>query len=200
MIDETHEVSKSGFSFDFLDSTVSLVLTIAAALGIIYRYIIKPSFTLYKYVQDREDRIGKILSELNANGGSSIKDQLNRIEARQLFSEQISKITLSSNGIGFWKADKTGQFTEISPIFCRITGRSETELSGSSWSTWIHSEDKEEVFDEWSRCTQEMIEFNMSYRYVRPDDTIVSCHGAAYPIFNGKNEIIGFLGVLTEKN
>lgn len=188
------------FDFDFFNSWVSFALAAIALIGALYRFVVKPSMTMYKYVRDRDQKLNQILLELNTNGGSSIKDQLNRIESRQLFSEHISKATMASLGIGCWKSNSDGQFIEASSLFCRITGRTETEILGSTWSTWIHHDDRENVFDEWMRCVEEEIEFSMDYRYVRPDGTIVPCHGSSYPIFNDKKQIIGFLGILTQKN
>ena len=144
---------------------------------------------LYKKVQ-------VIAGEFRPNGGSTLRDAINRIEQKLSMQEQTVTAIIKSFPVGTWTSDKYGKCVDVNKTLCKIMNRTESEIKGDNWSNWIHPDEKDDVFEEWKRCVENMINFDMTYRYILPDGTEQKVHGMAYQLRDEKNELMGFLGTL----
>jgi PAS domain-containing protein len=72
----------------------------------------------------------------------------------------------------------------------------ESEIKGDNWTNWIHPDEKDDVFEEWQRCVNNMLNFDMNYRFVLPNGKIQKVHGIAYQLRDDSGNLIGFLGTL----
>lgn len=140
--------------------------------------------------------IKKISEEFRPNGGSTLRDAINRIEEKITIQAQKTVAIIKSLPLGTWISDKHGKCIDLNKSLCRITGRTESEIKGDNWTNWIHADDRDEVVEEWNRCVNSMMDFDMSYRFVLPDGRIQRVHGVAYQLRDENSNLMGFLGTL----
>ena len=88
-----------GNSLEIIGIVLSLAGGFCASMAWGWKYIIKPTIRLYKSQQCLVDSVEDIKKELTTNGGSSIKDTVNRIDRRQVMIDKRSKAI-------FYNADK----------------------------------------------------------------------------------------------
>ena len=80
-----------GMSLEIVGIVLSLAGGLCASLAWGWKYIIKPTIRLYKNQQTLVSSVEDIKKELTTNGGSSIKDTVNRIDRRQVMLDKRSK-------------------------------------------------------------------------------------------------------------
>lgn len=126
------------------------------------------------------EKINKIHYEMTSNGGGSIKDAINRIEWRLGDIESTQKVAMNVQGVAFWISDEEGLCTYASPHLCKIMGRSEDEIKGNGWASWLIAEDRERVFDAWRFSVENRSAFDEYYTYRKSDGTLQKVHGLAF--------------------
>jgi PAS domain S-box-containing protein len=138
-----------------------------------------------------------IKKEVKPNGGSSLRDSIDRIESLQSKHNLINAAQLSVSNVAYWESDSKGRFVVVSQAFCRLLAVSESEITGSNWATMLHKEDKANVLREWADCIKFERSFSMEFRFVRPNKSVVKVEAKAYPLIN-KGQMIGIWGRVTE--
>lgn len=172
-------------------------LGLLAPFGIVFGFLWK--FWLQKRfadIRDLYERIKVISEEFRPNGGSTLRDAINRIEEKVTIQEQKTIAIIKSLPLGTWISDNRGKCIDVNRSLCKIVGRTESEIKGDNWSNWIHPSQKEEVFEEWNRCVANDLNFDMEYKYVLPNGKVQLVHGVAYQLRDKDNKLIGFLGTL----
>lgn len=189
------------FDFELATKIAGLIVVCGTILGTMYYKVIKPIYYLIKSAQERSEKMDIIITHVLPNGGSSISDKLDRIEAMILINDQASKAIISVMSIGYWKTNSKGKCTEVGIGTCRLFGRTEAELLGSSWLEWVHPEDYHEVETRWQAAVNNGHDFNMEFRILRPDHTEITVTSIGYKVYNAdKSQLVGYYGVLSQKN
>lgn len=173
-------------------------LSLLAPFGLVGGAIWK--FWLKKRLEEGKElykKINVIAEEFRPNGGSTLRDAINRIEEKVTVNEQKTLAIIKSMPLGTWISDAKGKCVDLNRSLCKITGRTESEMKGDNWSNWIHTSEKEDVFEEWTRCIQNDLNFDMEYRYVLPNGKIQKVHGVAYQLKDQSGKLMGFLGTLS---
>lgn len=177
----------------FMKDWFELLGPIAIIAGFLWKFWLKKKIDeandLYKTVQI-------IASEFKPNGGSSLRDAINRIESKVDLQEQKIVGLIKSSPVGTWISDQNGKYIDVNKTLCVILDRTESEIKGDNWTNWLHADDKVSVISEWHRVIKNQIDFNMSYRFVLPDGKIQKVHATAYQLKSDKGDMIGFLGTL----
>ncbi len=141
-------------------------------------------------------KLDEIIKELKPNGGSSIKDQLNRLETAVSISEAQRMLLLDSVTTGVWTTDVKGRYTWVNEALRKATGASLSDFVGTNWENVIHPEDKELVVREWERAIAQRRDFNLYFRLINlRTENAVPVHGVATPAYNFTKEIIGWNGI-----
>ncbi len=172
-------------------------LGLLAPFGLVFGFLWK--FWLKKRYEEGKDlylKIQLMAEEFRPNGGSTLRDAINRIEEKVTIQDQKTLAIIKSLPIGTWLSDQNGKCIDLNKTLCKIMGRTESEIKGDNWSNWIHPDEKDDVFEEWYRCVKNDLNFDMEYRYVLPNKSIQKVHGTAYQLKNDKGELVGFLGTL----
>ena len=182
------------FILKTLQEWIGLLTPFSIAIGALWKFWLKKRYEegreLYKKVQI-------IAEEFRPNGGSTLRDAINRIEQTVTVNEQKTLALIKSLPLGTWISDSKGKCIDVNKSLCKITGRTESELKGDNWSNWIHLDMKDDVFDEWYRCVQNDLNFDMEYIFVKPDGKLQKVHGFAYQLKDKDGKLIGFLGTLS---
>lgn len=110
----------------------------------------------------------KIVSEqLLTNGGSSLRDAINRIEHQYMdhkagFHSWMTLVTEAKSGM--FEANKAGQCTWTNPIYKMWTGRMEEELAGDAWVGTIFPADRDMVVEGWEEAVKQQRDFSGTFR------------------------------------
>lgn len=170
----------------------------AAGAGVVVTYLYK-FWKWVKHNQEKIEQFSKIIEyELTNNGGSSMKDSVQRIEnivisvearQRSFFQAQVND--------GVFEADAQGNYSYVNSTWSRITGVQPSDAYGTGWSSAIHPDDRDEVFQDWQDTCRYNRDFNMKFRFKTQSNIISDVHVHAVPTRTTKtNEIIGFFGIV----
>jgi PAS domain S-box-containing protein len=140
--------------------------------------------------------IEEIAQELRTNGGSTLKDAINRIEKTQAFTLTRQRALLDSHGLAIFETDEEGDCTHANQFYLDAVGRGMPEVAGKGWISCIAPEDRERVATEWYRAVSDNRMFNGKYSFVASDGTTFMSVVSAHPVKNNSNKIIGYVGMM----
>ncbi|MBI5476633.1 MAG: PAS domain S-box protein [Ignavibacteriales bacterium] len=100
--------------------------------------------------------------------------------------------------VGIFRTDINGDTTYVNPRWSMISGLSGTEALGRGWLNAVHKEDREKIIAEWKKATQIHVASTLEYRFVHPDGKVVWVIGQAVPERNSDNQIVGYIGTVTD--
>lgn len=151
---------------------------------------------IQEQVQKNGEQIAKIESEMRTNGGSSIRDALNRIEEELFLRKQKIFLGLDAAGdVGIFETDSHGECTWISAGYTKMTGKNLEECSGQNWVYVIYEDDRSKVVEQWKTAVSDKRIFEETYRLQKDGiPFLVKCR--AFPIFKKDHSVAGYLGVL----
>lgn len=186
-----------------LGEFLKLFAPITGGVGLLWKYFLKKKYEEFKIAHNNLTKIVEYIptienihAELKPNGGSSIRDAINRIERNLTLQDQKVSALVKSLPMGTWMFDANGKCIDVNIQLCRMVDRTESELLGDNWINQIL--EKEEVRDEWHRAVEGIMDFNMTYTFVLPDKTTKRVQCVAFQLRNEKGNLIGFLGTLNE--
>lgn len=148
------------------------------------------------------DRFDALLKEVKPNGGSSLRDAVDRTSRKiDEVNESLVRIGVRSqtrwkmaSGIAGWESDAAGRCTAANSDLCELLKMGESEILGSNWKNFIHPEDSERVFREWARIVIERSDINLTARYIASDGTIIPVRLKAHVMMSG-DQVLGWIGV-----
>lgn len=169
-----------------------IFVAFVAGCATLYKILIKPGYKMFKKMQKLFDTVERIDKEFAPNGGGSMKDTLNRIEGRQVKSEQRQRVLLLDSDDLVYESDSNGMCVWINRTYSRTLNRGVDELLGNGWISCLHTEDRDAVVEEWQECVKQRRDFDMNYRLVN-NGKILNVHSRAYPLLDG-DKVVGYLG------
>jgi PAS domain S-box-containing protein len=147
-------------------------------------------------------KLKSILGETQTNGGSSIKDQLNRIETNvedlTLWVEASQHLTAKS----MFKTDSTGRFVWVNVAFARLIGVGLEELKGMGWINYLSPIEHDRVSEEWKESIEDQRKFESVFKVLNAySDEQKEVKARAYPIIK-EGKVLGYLGtwIVLEEN
>lgn len=99
---------------------------------------------------------------------------------------------------GIFRTDANGLTTYVNPTWCRISGLSPEEALGDGWLKAVHPDDRQKLSVDWKNFAASHIPSQADYRFVRPDGSIAYVIGQAVPEVNAENEVVGYVGTITD--
>lgn len=169
-----------------------------------YARTVKPVINLVKSIYEAptkltvvDKKLDIILKELSPNSGTSIKDQLNRLENSHAMSEDQRRLLMNNSPQGIWTSDATGSVTWLNTTFTNKVGAAADELLGNNWINCIHPDDRKKVIEEWGNAVKDGRTFNLFYRLVNLDTQIpINVKAIGTPARNYDGNIIGYNGTV----
>ena len=119
------------------------------------------------------------------------KQQLRESEARY---QNLAKIA----PVGIFRTDENGATTYVNPMWCRISGLSESKAMGSGWLDAVNPDDREGLDQGWQETIGLKKPSFADYRFLCPDGSIAWVMGQATPEIDSENQIIGYVGTITD--
>jgi PAS domain S-box-containing protein len=162
------------------------------------------TFSLYSGEKDFfDDEEIALLEEATNDIGFALeifeKETLRKqIEEEIIESERRFHILTEVSPVGIFRTDVTGYTTYVNPYWCTLSGLSYQEAIGNGWHKAVHLDDKKELIAGWQKAAQNQQNSETEYRFVRPNGEIVWVIGNAIPEKNFRNEIVGYIGTITD--
>ncbi len=100
--------------------------------------------------------------------------------------------------VGIFRTDAAGSTTYVNPYWSQISGLLFEEALGNGWVKAIHEDDKKALMDGWNKASDSQETSFSEYRFIRPDGSVAWVMGQAIPEINTKNEIVGYIGTITD--
>lgn len=139
----------------------------------------------------------KMAAEFRPNGGSSLRDSLNRIEERLSYLHGMKRAAFEFDSLAHFEADADGSCVWVNDEWTDLTGLDRASARGSGWLSGICEEDRARVRDEWASCVSEARNFQMRFRMrnVR-DGTVQDVEVLAVMIRKYDGPMLGAVGVV----
>jgi len=178
---------------------VGYVAGVGVLASVTWKYIIKP---IHKFahktaeVAEMLPAISVMVKEYQPNGGSSMRDAIDRIESSIQVVNQRLKGYASSDGLAHFECDADGKVTWVNRTFCEVTGLTESEATGNGWVLSVDEVERDDVQLEWRNAVKDNRDFFMKYRCRRRsgESIFVENHATILRTSNGK--ILGYVGTL----
>jgi len=175
-----------GMSLEIVGIVLSLAGGLCASLAWGWKYIIKPTIRLYKNQQTLVSSVEDIKKELTTNGGSSIKDTVNRIDRRQVMLDKRSKAIFYNIEKAILEVDEGGNILWANEQFHNVMGTK--NLKGLDWVSYIDEPQRENFLREFESCSEKLRE--LKFETVSTEGKKIKYTGFPY---RDNNKNFGFL-------
>jgi PAS domain S-box-containing protein len=123
----------------------------------------------------------------------------NLIATEEVHLKEIQYQTLTNiSPVGIFRARADGYTTYVNPKWCEISGIKAEDAEGYGWLNAVHPDDRKNILNGWNEAVSKTRESDSSYRFVHKDGSVRWVLGFAVPEFNSQNEIIGYVGTITD--
>jgi PAS domain S-box-containing protein len=132
--------------------------------------------------------------------GRLMADRLKRDQTNSKLqeSEERYQNLARISPVGIFRADLSGATTYVNPMWCRIAGLTEAQAMGFGWLAAVHPDDRDALSQGWQETIQRLKPSFADYRFLRPDGTVAWVMGQATPEMNAANQIVGYVGTITD--
>ncbi|MCE1253217.1 MAG: PAS domain S-box protein [Anaerolineae bacterium] len=191
----------------FLNKNITDVLSeelASATLKYIRQAIDTQAVQIYEFQSYFTDNLHDFEARYTASGQDEVIAIVRDITARKKAerelrdSEQRYQTLANVSPVGIFHTDKNGSTTYINPTWSRISGWSAEESMGFEWLKAVHPEDRKIISENWQKSINLNSVSLADYRFIRPDGSTVWVIGQAVPELNSNNEIVGYVGTITD--
>lgn len=113
-------------------------------------------------------------------------------------SERRYQTLTEISPVGVFHTDEAGLTTYVNPAWCRISGLSFEKAIGNGGMEVVYESDRKLLAKNWSEAIERQSISLTEYRFVRPDGSIRWVLGQAVPQKSPEDEIIGYVGTITD--
>lgn len=181
-------------------------VTFAGLIGKVFFAFYYSGFT-YFYLRFFEDKITRLdmLSFRDAFQVLSYKQkyEIANLEKSQAIEEiqerDLKYYTLVNIApVGIFHTDSKGSTTYVNPKWCSISGMKREDAIGDGWLMAVHPDDMEGIRYNWEERVTKGLYSNAQYRFIHKDGSVRWILGHATPEFNSKDQIVGYIGTITD--
>ncbi len=119
-------------------------------------------------------------------------------EAALRESEQRYATLAQAVPVGIFRTDPEGHCVYVNQRWTQITGLSLLQAWQDGWAQAIHPDDRERVFTQWYECARQNLPFQSEYRFQRADGVVTWVFGQAVAERGTDDELIGYVGTITD--
>lgn len=109
-------------------------------------------------------------------------------------SEERFRLLATHAPVGIYQIDEAGHCLFVNPSWCASAGLSAEQAAGNGWTLSLHPDDRESVLASWRDAVADGREWEMDFRFLKPDGQVTWVNGKAVPLRNGEGVITGYLG------
>jgi PAS domain-containing protein len=185
-----------------INSAIAAGIAIATLYGFIYKIGKKAKAERDRFLAlfDLPDKIDEIAAQLRTNGGSTLKDAVNRIEQRQRREAEKTRLLLEGGDFPCFECDASGACLYVNQAYMKLVERDEEEeVLYNNWRALISEEDREDVLSNWDRAIKDKTNFEAYFSFVGKENTRIPVYCRAYTVKDSNQNVIGWLGILRAK-
>jgi len=156
----TNIVTEISNTFNSIGNFFTMANATIAALIIFTGYLISFSKKIKPYISVKDDiaslkvDLAKISSEFKTNGGKSLKDQINDLQASTKTILYRQRWILDNREEPIFETDEHGNFTWVNDAFARLTDRPFRDLQNNNWINCLKEELREEISESWKTAVE----------------------------------------------
>jgi len=180
---------------EYLDK-ITIVVASMSIIITAWKKIIIPVNKIFETNEELKLSVEQIKSEVTTNGGKSIKDTVNSlratcetIEKRQRVIDQRTRASLHYLDAGLFETDKDGRLIWTNEAFYKVTGKSQSDMEGFDWLSFLHEDDRDHVIHEFESCLKMARKFYIETKTLEGKAIILS----GYPYKVGEDQHGGYL-------
>lgn len=174
---------------------LTIVVTIAGGLLAFHLRIVKPVTRRFKALAAIVPKVELLVAELSPNGGTSIKDKINRIDlaVRVIDFRNRSMQELLDEGI--YEADPSGMCTYANRMASHLFGLTPEEMQGTGWLRALDDDDRLHQWNAWLRATEAGIPYSAEYNIINQiTGSVLRVRTRAAAIKDHAGRTIGYYG------
>lgn len=137
-----------------MEKYLAIASGVAGALAVSFK-VLKWGYTTVQDVQRKLDSIAELSRELVPNGGTSLRDSVNRMEGCVVALTSKLRMTFELNEWDAFESDSKGNWTCCTGNFDRATGLSNAQMLGYGWVNAIHPDDRSRVMMEYEEALKQ---------------------------------------------
>lgn len=151
----TNVVTEVSNALNSIGNFFTMANATIAALIIFTGYLISFSKKIKPYISVKDDiaalksDLSKISSEFKTNGGKSLRDQINDLQASTRTILYRQRWILDNREEPIFETDEFGNFTWVNDAFARLTDRPFRDLQNNNWINCLKEESREEISESW---------------------------------------------------
>lgn len=176
---------------------VATALTIVSGLYVAARKAVRQYAWLVSDKIDHEElrtKLDHISRELTSNGGSTVKDVLNRVAETQEYQGAYLKTLLHTNEKPMFEMSPTGQITNINRAFARATGFTPEELLENEYINAVDPSYRELAQARIQDAVAASRDFNEEFLMRRPGGELFLGLWHAHTIKTTSGQLLGYVG------
>jgi PAS domain S-box-containing protein len=124
--------------------------------------------------------------------------QAKRLETDLRNGQRFQELIMETAPVGVFRTDSEGACNYVNSTWSKITGLSYEGSLNDGWITAIHPDDKYQIFGTWGDFVTGQSEFEMRWRFLRPDGTVRWVQGKASPVRSESGKILSYLGACVD--
>lgn len=155
---------------------------------------IKPVLAALKQYHTLCDKVDTIFDEMTPNGGTSIKDRIERMDTGLSLVQEIQQAMAADTKAVLFRTDANGDCVWVNRTYTRTVGRDLSEILGHGWQNTIAQDDRERVVTEWYNAVEENREFILDYSFETPEGEKTLVRGRGYKLVDSKGDLLGYWG------
>jgi PAS domain S-box-containing protein len=126
------------------------------------------------------------------------EDRRKKAELAIYESEKRYHALTEVSPVGIFRTDATGYTTYVNSRWCEISGFTFQKALGNGWLDAVHPDDKIVLFNDWKKAASKQEISVSEYRFLKPDGTITWVMGQAIVERNSENQIVGYVGTISD--
>ena len=148
-------VTEASNMFNSIGTFFTMANATIAALIVFTGYLISFSKKVHPYISVKDDiaalkiDLAKISNEFKTNGGKSLKDQINDLQASTKTILYRQRWILDNRHEPIFETDENGNFTWINDAFSRLADRPFRDLQNNNWINCLKEDTREEITESW---------------------------------------------------
>jgi len=133
-----------------------------------------------------------ILLELRPNGGSSLRDSVNRIERKVMYLDAARKSKLHVEPLPQIETDRDGRLIHANAAFVNLVQRPLSDLRGTGWINVLTEEERDQAEKMWMHVVKEKRSLETRHTYVTPQGRKIPVDVKAHPIICDDGYLFGY--------
>lgn len=149
-----------------LSSLIGVATSTWLSLAYIKRRWFAPFFETLRNLIDAVNMVPAIKAQFFNNGGSTLRDAVDRLNTRLCIMEAREKALIQEHDMAVFIADEDGRTTWVNRTYCRLFGVGEHDAVGYGWKNMMAPDERDDYTHEWESAVKDRREFVRTARCV----------------------------------